>query len=229
MNDDSRGLYRKYKIERTDGSSAPGGKHENCAYFVLDIQHDEFSEPALRAYAKACRERFPDLADDIEQTLSVSNETLQDVFRRKLRGPSAEVVRRKLGIETFKLASGSNELYLETDDALVGEIQFQASCSVTVRRVFHGTKNLLSSDSPIEAGTQAKLKFDPPEQFHLGLGTTFIVESAEDGSLIVSLWATKGFRYVDCDKCGMYRHGSSGCLCECHDSASSPDTNRNCL
>lgn len=67
--DDERGLYRKYKIERTDGSSTPGGKHEHCSYFVLDIEHDEFSEPALRAYARACRARFPDLADDIETTL----------------------------------------------------------------------------------------------------------------------------------------------------------------
>lgn len=66
MSDDtSRGIYRKYRVERTDGSSAPGGKHEQCAYFVLDLEHDEFAVPALKAYARACRKGFPDLAADI--------------------------------------------------------------------------------------------------------------------------------------------------------------------
>ena len=59
------GIHRKYSVTRTDGSSAPGGKHERCAYFVLDLEHDEFAVPALKAYAKACRKTHPDLAFDI--------------------------------------------------------------------------------------------------------------------------------------------------------------------
>jgi hypothetical protein len=65
----SVGIYRKYQVSRTDGSSAPGGKHECCAYFVLDLEHDEFAIPALKAYAKACRKEYPALADDIEKII----------------------------------------------------------------------------------------------------------------------------------------------------------------
>lgn len=67
MTDDStRGVYRKFNVTRTDGSSGEGGKHEHCAYFVLDLAHDDFALPALKAYAKACRSQFPELARDIE-------------------------------------------------------------------------------------------------------------------------------------------------------------------
>lgn len=65
MSDEQRGIYRKYTITRTDGSSEPGGKHESCAYFVLDLEHDPFAIPALKAYAKACRKMHPGLAKDI--------------------------------------------------------------------------------------------------------------------------------------------------------------------
>lgn len=70
MTDEQRGIYRKYKVERTDGSSKPGGKHEQCAYFVLDLEHDEFARPALEAYAKACHATHPDLAADIRHMLA---------------------------------------------------------------------------------------------------------------------------------------------------------------
>ena len=67
--DYNRGLYRKFNVERTDGKSEPGKKHANCRYFVLDVDHDQFSEPALKAYADACREKFPNLAQDIDRLL----------------------------------------------------------------------------------------------------------------------------------------------------------------
>ncbi|HMA19537.1 MAG TPA: hypothetical protein VKO87_01975, partial [Gemmatimonadaceae bacterium] len=63
--DQNRGIYMKYLIERTDGSSAPGGKHERCEYFVLDWEHDKFAVPAARAYADACAREFPELARDL--------------------------------------------------------------------------------------------------------------------------------------------------------------------
>ena len=62
----NRGIYRKFNVTRTDGSSEPGGKHEHCKYFVLDLEHDPFAKPALRKYAEACRETHPDLARDLE-------------------------------------------------------------------------------------------------------------------------------------------------------------------
>lgn len=67
VSDKERGVYRKFKVTRTDGSHKKGGKHENCAYFVLDLGHDEYAIPALEAYAKACKTKFPELAKDIER------------------------------------------------------------------------------------------------------------------------------------------------------------------
>jgi hypothetical protein len=65
----TEGLKHKYYIERTDGSSQTGGKHEQCPYYVLDLKHDKFSEAALRAYAEACEEEFPSLAEDIRNKI----------------------------------------------------------------------------------------------------------------------------------------------------------------
>lgn len=65
MSDKNRGLYGKFKVERTDGRSLDGQKHENCRYFVLDLDHDPFAVPAIKAYAEACQEKYPSLADDL--------------------------------------------------------------------------------------------------------------------------------------------------------------------
>jgi hypothetical protein len=64
--DTERGIRRKYDVKRADGSSEPGGKHAECSYFVLDLEHDPFAIPALKAYAKACRETHPELAANID-------------------------------------------------------------------------------------------------------------------------------------------------------------------
>lgn len=71
--DETRGVFRKYDVTRTDGSSRAGGKHEDCAYFVLDLEHDPFAIPALKAYAKACRMTHPALAKDIGQIVSTGD------------------------------------------------------------------------------------------------------------------------------------------------------------
>lgn len=64
--DGERGVYRKFKVERSDGSSKEGGKHARCRYFVLDLDHDPHAAAALWAYAESCKEAFPDLACDLE-------------------------------------------------------------------------------------------------------------------------------------------------------------------
>ena len=69
MNDEKRGLYQKYKIERSDGTSGPGGKHEYCPYFVLDLEHDKHAKAAIRAYAESCAKEFPELAKDLKKML----------------------------------------------------------------------------------------------------------------------------------------------------------------
>lgn len=69
MSDATRGLYRKYDVRRTDGSSGPGGKHEECEYFVLDLDHDEHAVAALEAYAASCEATHPALSRDLRQRL----------------------------------------------------------------------------------------------------------------------------------------------------------------
>lgn len=64
--DKARGLYNKFTIERTDGSSGFGGKHRHCSYFVLDLTHDPLVLPAIEAYARAAGAAgYQALADDL--------------------------------------------------------------------------------------------------------------------------------------------------------------------
>ncbi len=65
MGDKSRGLYEKFKVERTDGKSAPGEKHDRCDYFVLDVSCDPHAVRALMAYAESCKDEYPLLARDV--------------------------------------------------------------------------------------------------------------------------------------------------------------------
>jgi len=67
MRDKIRGLYNKFRVERVDGSSEPGGKHHGCEYFVLDLTHDKHARAALLAYAESCKEEYPLLAADLFQ------------------------------------------------------------------------------------------------------------------------------------------------------------------
>jgi hypothetical protein len=60
-----QGLFDKFKVYRTDGSDRPGGKHEGCEYFVLDVVHDAMAKPALAAYANAVEASHPQLAADM--------------------------------------------------------------------------------------------------------------------------------------------------------------------
>lgn len=70
--DEPKGLYRKFTVERSDGSSGHGKKHEHCEYFVLDWMHDKFAVPAMRAYAAACEADFPELAKDIRDQIGAA-------------------------------------------------------------------------------------------------------------------------------------------------------------
>jgi hypothetical protein len=60
------GIYNKYAVYRNDREDRPGYKHEGCEYFVLDMTHDPFAVPALRAYADACmKEGYIPLAGEL--------------------------------------------------------------------------------------------------------------------------------------------------------------------
>jgi hypothetical protein len=94
MSDESRGIYKKYYVERLNDNQH---KHDGCTYFVLDLQHDKFSRPALRAYAKACEKKFPQLAKDIrwmllfprENSVVTTSSAATVKFEREARRESA--------------------------------------------------------------------------------------------------------------------------------------------
>lgn len=65
------GLHDKYRVTRTDGSSKKGGKHAECTYFVLDLDHDEHAIPALCAYARSVAKENPVLAADLMAVATV--------------------------------------------------------------------------------------------------------------------------------------------------------------
>lgn len=65
----SSGLYEKFEVKRLDGQSEPGQKHENCRYFALDLDHDQFAWYAIAAYRLVCRNALPALADDLQKQL----------------------------------------------------------------------------------------------------------------------------------------------------------------
>lgn len=66
--DKSRGFYNKYYVERLNDDS---GKHDDCRYFVLDLNHDRHAIPALKAYIDSCRDDYHDLAQDLERLLYI--------------------------------------------------------------------------------------------------------------------------------------------------------------
>ena len=63
--DKTKGIYNKFYVERTDGQSAMGCKHDGCDYFVLDLTHDKHAPAAIQAYANSCRSEYPALASDL--------------------------------------------------------------------------------------------------------------------------------------------------------------------
>ena len=63
-----KGLYRKFNVTRTDKKDLPGEKHCNCRYFVLDLDCDEYAIATVKFYADLCKEKYPDLANDLIKT-----------------------------------------------------------------------------------------------------------------------------------------------------------------
>ncbi len=69
MGDKDQGIYRKFHVTRVDGKP----KHDSCRYFVLDLDHDLHAIPALKAYARSCKQNYPALAEDITKGLETGN------------------------------------------------------------------------------------------------------------------------------------------------------------
>jgi hypothetical protein len=81
MGDRTRGLLPKFIVVRRDGSSSKDGKHEKCDYFVLDLDHDPFARPALKAYADSCRAEYPLIAGNksLETAADIGLDNIQVV------------------------------------------------------------------------------------------------------------------------------------------------------
>ena len=91
MNDKDRGLYNKYIVQRTDGD--PAGRHQDCFYFVLDLDHDQHAILALKAYARSCRLDYPLLSKDLINITDTRQSNTLSIAWRKL----AEAIRKAKG------------------------------------------------------------------------------------------------------------------------------------
>ena len=79
VNQQRAGVYRKFNVSRTDGRDQPGGDRHGAEYFVLDVTHDKFAKPALAAYAAACRNDYPALADDMVRRYGIAQQLAEPV------------------------------------------------------------------------------------------------------------------------------------------------------
>lgn len=80
----AQGVYRKFDVRRTDGSSEPGEKHHGCEYFVLDVTHDPHARAALAAYASAVEATHPTLAADMRDRYGLAQQPSPDRMREAL-------------------------------------------------------------------------------------------------------------------------------------------------
>ncbi len=47
----AEGFGDKFEVRRTDGQSDPGGRHDGCVYFTLDLTHDPIAREVALEYA----------------------------------------------------------------------------------------------------------------------------------------------------------------------------------
>jgi len=62
---EKKGLYGKYRIEKSNGEPVDPG----AMYFTLRIDTDKHAREAIRAYIESCREENPELAGDLERLM----------------------------------------------------------------------------------------------------------------------------------------------------------------
>lgn len=63
---EKEGLYAKYDVRRLNDDE---GKHINCMYFILDLDHDEHAAGALLAYANLVESDNPTLAVQLREVI----------------------------------------------------------------------------------------------------------------------------------------------------------------
>jgi uncharacterized protein YeeX (DUF496 family) len=111
--DEGRGLYEKFEVRRTNGSSEPGCKHHGCRYFIIDYSHDPFAPVALCAYASACQSSHPQLATEILDLFS--NETIKKSSTVQVRSATeADIATLQEALHQARLTN--QRLQKEMDD-----------------------------------------------------------------------------------------------------------------
>lgn len=66
------GLGQKYIVLRLNDEV---GKHDACEFFVLDLEHDRHTQPALRAYADSVESENPSFASELRELADTFNYT----------------------------------------------------------------------------------------------------------------------------------------------------------
>jgi hypothetical protein len=106
-------MYEKFVVARTDGSDEPGGKHEDCDYFVLDLTHDKHAVAALAAYAVSCKDTHPQLHADITKRLfKIMPYTREDI----LVGAYSLNLEKGIGFDSLEMQESVNKTMAEYDD-----------------------------------------------------------------------------------------------------------------
>ncbi len=90
--DSSKGLYRKFRVERLH----PSKRHDKCRYFVLDIDHDGFAPQPLKEYADACQEEYPLLSKDIRAALDGDKTVFSNFDAAAPPAPDVEKLAREI-------------------------------------------------------------------------------------------------------------------------------------
>lgn len=87
MSDKERGLYGKYIVQELDEVGELKAKQHEGRYFVLKVEKDPFAIPAMKAYARACADEYPQLAADINewvaQALSIQTNARIEQFKQE--------------------------------------------------------------------------------------------------------------------------------------------------
>lgn len=135
--DPEQGLYRKYNVERLND---PTGKHRDCIYYVLDLNHDRHAVAALEAYAASCAEEYPTLAFDLRHTAaSLARKlgvTRPEAVTPHERGAMIEAVARALCRFSYadrsieELVAPSRQLW----QRLIPEAEVAVSAMLELRR-----------------------------------------------------------------------------------------------
>jgi len=176
MGDKSRGLYGKFHIERTDGKSAPGEKHNGCDYFVLDLTCDPHAAPALRAYADSCEADYPQLAADLRAKLGPPNPARKEIPMSKDEAAIEAEIKEK-GLTAKRITPDMLDAEIVAEDYHVFPGSCLTVCCLTLKNGFTVTGESACAS---------------PENFNAEIGQKIARSNARE-----KLWPLLGFRLRD--------------------------------